>query len=239
MQPVALSEIGNQFLARLPEEEYKRLLPDLEQVKMQIGDPIQEPGEIIKDIYFPINCVISQVTALKDGFSVEAGVIGREGCSGIEIALLNKTSPRSTHIQLPGYSLRMKAVKFKAALEQNSGLDKLIRRFTFAYLTQVAQVVSCNSHHRIEERLARWMLMCHDRTEGNELHITQEFIAQMLGVHRPGVTIAILSLKDAGLISNQRGIITIENRAGLEEATCECYEAINIEYNNYLQTNIY
>jgi CRP-like cAMP-binding protein len=234
MDYIAQSEIGNQFLALLPEAEYKELLPDLEFVRMQVGDPIQDPGEIIKYVYFPINCVISQVTVLKDGFSVEAGVIGREGCSGIEIALLNKTSPRSTHIQLPSDSLRMKADKFKAALEPNSGLDKLIRRFTFAYLTQVAQVVSCNSHHRIEERLARWLLMCHDRTDGNELRITQEFIAQMLGVHRPGVTIAILSLKDAGLISNQRGVIVIENRAGLEEVTCECYEAINSEYNKYL-----
>ena len=237
MNYIAQSEIGNQFLALLPEAEYRRLLPDLDFVKMQIGDSIQEQNEIIKDVYYTINCVVSKVTVLGDGFSVEAGIIGREGCSGIEIALLNETSPCSTNIQLPGNSLRMKVDKFKAALEDNRGLDRLMRRFTFAYLSQVGQVVSCNSHHKIEARLSRWLLMCRDRTEGNELRITQEFIAQMLGVHRPGVTLATLSLKDAGLISNHRGVIIIENRTGLEEITCECYEAIKREYNSCLNAN--
>jgi CRP-like cAMP-binding protein len=237
MDYVSQSEIRNHFLARLPEDEYKQLLPDLEQVKMEIGDPIQEPYEPIEYVYFPINCVISQVTALDDGFSVEAGVIGREGCSGIELTLLNKTSPRSTHIQLPGHSLRIKSDKFIAALEQSTALDRLMRRLTFAYLTQVAQVVACNSHHNIETRLARWLLMCHDRTDGNELRITQDFISQMLGVHRPGVSIGIIALKNAGLVNNQRGVIIIENRAGLEEIVCECYDAINREYNKYLDSH--
>lgn len=238
MDYIAQSEIRNKFLSLLPEEEYKQLLPDLEQIRMEIGDPIQEPNEPIEYVYFPINCVISQVTVLVDGFSVEAGVIGREGCSGVELTLSNGTSPRSTHIQLPGDSFRMKADKFIKALEQSRVLDRLMRRLAFAYLTQVAQVVACNSHHNIETRLARWLLMCHDRTDGTEFRITQEFLSHLLGVHRPGVTLAILSLKDAGLISNKRGVIVIENRAGLEEVTCECYTAINDEYKKYLNANI-
>lgn len=233
MEYVSQSEIRNQFLSLLPEAEYKQLLPDLEQVRMEIGNPIHEADEPIQYVYFPLNCIISQVTTLKDGFSVEAGVIGREGCSGIEFVFSRTTSPRPTHIQLPGDSLRMKADKFRAVLEQNRVFDRLMRRFTFAYFAQVTQVIACNAHHRVEERLARWLLMCHDRMDGNELRITQEFIAQMLGVHRPGVTLAILSLKDAGLISNQRGVVVIENRAGLEETACECYEVINSEYDKY------
>lgn len=234
MNYVAQTEIRNRFLALLPEAEYKQLMPDLEQVRMEIGSPINDADELIEYVYFPINCIISQVTELKDGFSVEAGVIGREGCSGVELSLAEKTSPRPTHIELAGDSLRMSADGFQAALEKSRILDKLMKRFTSAYLAQVAQVIACNSHHRIEQRLARWLLMCHDRMDGNELRITQDFIAQMLGVHRPGVSIAIVALKDAGLISNQRGVITIEDRKGLEEATCECYETINREYEKYL-----
>lgn len=232
------SQVGNRFLALLPEKEYQQLLPDLEQVRMEIGNPIHEANEPIEYVYFPINCIVSQVTTLKDGFTVEAGVIGREGCSGIEFVFSRTTSPRPTHIQLAGDSLRMKADKFSAALEQsNSVFNTLMRQFTFAYFAQVTQVIACNSHHRVEERLARWLLQCHDRTDGNEVRITQEFIAEMLGVHRPGVTLAVLSLKEAKLISNQRGIIVIESREGLEEAACECYEAINSEYSKYLNTN--
>jgi CRP-like cAMP-binding protein len=239
MNYVAQSEIGNQFLSLLPEEEYKQLLPGLEQVRMEIGDPIHEADEPIEYVYFPINCIVSQVTTLSDGFSVEAGIIGREGCSGVEFTFYRTTSPRPTHIQLAGDSLRIKVDKFQAALEQSSALDKLMRRFTFAYFAQVTQVIACNSHHRVEERLARWLLMCHDRMDGNELRITQEFISQMLGVHRPGVSIAIVALKDAGLVSNQRGVIVIEDRAGLEKAACECYEVINSEYNKYLNPGKY
>lgn len=239
MNYISQSQIGNRFLALLPDTEYRHILPDLEQVKMEIGNPVHESDERIEYVYFPINCVVSQVTSLKDGFSVEAGVIGREGCSGIEFTFYKTTSPRPTHIQLPGDSLRMKADKFRSALDQSSVLDKLMRQFTFAYFSQVTQVIACNSHHRIEERLARWLLMCHDRADGNELRITQEFIAQMLGVHRPGVSIAVIALKDAGLISNQRGVVIIENRKGLEEAACECYESINLEYDKYLNFGDY
>lgn len=237
MDYISQSQIGNRFLALLPEDEYKQLLPDLELLNMKIGDPINDADGLIEYVYFPINCVISQVTNLEEGTSVEAGVIGREGCSGVEIALDSSTSPRATHVQLPGDSLRIKAEEFRAALNQNKIMDRLMRRFAFAYLNQVGQVVACNSHHRIEARLARWLLMCHDRTDGNELRITQEFIAQMLGVHRPGVTIAVLSLKNAGFIRNQRGVIIIEDRKGLEEIACECYEAINREYEKYLNAN--
>ncbi|MDQ4121635.1 MAG: Crp/Fnr family transcriptional regulator [Acidobacteriota bacterium] len=237
MNYVAQTERENQFLSLLPEPEYKQLLPELERVRMEIGNPVHEADEPIPYVYFPITCIISQVTELRDGFTVEAGVIGREGCSGVDFALCRNTSPRPTHIQLAGDSLRMKADRFQAALDESSVFDKLMRRFTSAYLSQVAQVIACNSHHRVEERLARWMLMCHDRAEGNELRITQEFIAQMLGVHRPGVSIAIVALRDAGLISNQRGVIIIKDRAGLEEATCECYEEINREYERYLNTS--
>lgn len=234
MDYIAQSQIGNHFLALLPKDEFEQVLPELEFIKMNIGDPIHIPDQIIEHVYFPISCMFSQVTTFKDGVSVEAGVIGREGVSGVAIALLNTTSPRPTHVQLPGDSFRMKAEAFSAILERRGAFERLMRQFTFAYLSQVTQVIACNSHHRIEERLARWLLMCHDRADGNELRITQEFIAQMLGVHRPGVTMAALALKDAGLITNQRGVIIINDRKGLEDASCECYEAIQSEYNKYL-----
>jgi CRP-like cAMP-binding protein len=235
MDFVPQEQIGNLILSALPEEEYNRLLPELELIKMEIGDLIHRPDEVIEYVHFPQDSIVSSVTYLDDGTSVEAGVIGREGTTGIATALSNTTSPLEVSVQIPGDCLRIKADRFKQALEDNPVLERLVHRHIFAYITQLAHVNACNAHHVLEQRLARWLLMCRDRVNSDVLPVTQEFIAQMLGVHRPGVTIVALNLKEAGIINYRRGEITICDRARLEKASCKCYEAIKKDYDDYLK----
>jgi CRP-like cAMP-binding protein len=235
MDFVPQEQIGNLILSALPEEEYNRLLPELEPIKMEIGDLIHRPDEVIEYVHFPQDSVVSSVTYLDDGTSVEAGIIGREGTTGIATALSNTTSPLEVTVQIPGDCLRIKADGFKQALEDNSVLKRLVHQHIFAYITQLAHVNACNAHHVLEQRLARWLLMCRERVNSDVLPITQEFIAQMLGVHRPGVTLVALNLKEAGIINYRRGEITICDRAKLEEAACKCYEAIKKDYDDYLK----
>lgn len=235
MDFIPQEQIGNLILSALPEEEYRQLLPELEPIKMEIGDIIHRSDEVIEWVHFPQDSIVSSVTYLDDGTSVEAGVIGREGTTGIATALSNTKSPIEISVQIPGGCLRIKADGFKQALEDNPVLKRLVHQHIFAYITQVAHVNACNARHVLEQRLARWLLMCRERLDGDVLPLTQEFIAQMLGVHRPGVTIVALNLKEAGVINYRRGSITICDRAGLKKAACRCYEAIKKEYDGYLK----
>ncbi|HEX8264080.1 MAG TPA: Crp/Fnr family transcriptional regulator [Pyrinomonadaceae bacterium] len=227
------SQINNVILSRLPEKEYKELLPDLQFLELKSHDVIHRPHEHIEYVYFPENSLISSVTVFEDGTSVETGTIGREGMTGVTIALSKKQSPRESIVQIPGEGWRIKADRFQAALKREGLLAQLASEFIFAFLTEAAQCAACNSHHEITARLAKWLLISSYKTGRTEFHLTQDFLAQMLGVHRPGVTLVAINLKEAGLINYRRGIITITDKEGLEEQTCECYEAIKSQYESY------
>ncbi len=224
----------NFFLSSLPEEDYERLEPFLEYVQMGISDFVHQPNEPIDYIYFPENAVVSTVTFLKDGSSSETGIVGKEGVSGIIAVLADDVSPREATVQLADGLLRLDAEKYKEEFRRGGALQRLSLRFVFAFMSQLSQNVACVNHHRIEARLARWLLMIHDRIEGNDLEITQEFIAQMLGVKRTGVSENAGKLQEQGLIEYARGRITILDRQGLETVTCECYQVIKEAYDNYL-----
>lgn len=227
------SQINNVILSRLPEDEYRELLPDLQLVEMKSRQIIHRPGEPVEYVYFPENCLVSSVTVFEDGTSVETGSVGKEGMTGTTIALSKKQSPRESIVQIPGEGWRIKADRFRAALKREGLLAQLVSEFIFAYLTEAAQCAACNSHHDITERLAKWLMISSYKTGRTEFHLTQDFIAQMLGVHRPGVTLVAINLKEAGLINYRRGLVTIIDKEGLEEVTCECYEAIKSQYESY------
>ena len=227
------SQINNVILSRLPENEYQELLPDLQFVEMKSHAIINRPHERAEYVYFPENSLVSTVTVFEDGTSVETGCIGKEGTTGTTIALSKKQSPRESIVQIPGEGWRIKADRFQAALKREGLLAQLVSEFIFAYLTEAAQCAACNSHHDISARLAKWLLISSYKTGRTEFHLTQDFIAQMLGVHRPGVTLVAINLKEAGLINYRRGLITIIDKEGLEDITCECYEAIKSQYESY------
>jgi CRP-like cAMP-binding protein len=234
MHPIPQTQARNLILSALPEKEYNQLLPELEPITMQLGEIIHQPNERIKYVHFPQDSIVSSVTFLNNGTSVEAGIVGREGTTGVSVALGRETSPRQVSVQSAGDCLRIKTDKFRAALKQLEVLEFLVRQHISAFVSQTSQIIACNAHHSIDARLARWLLMTQDRVESYELLLTQDFMAQMLGVHRPGVTIAALSLKEAGIIDYRRGNITICDRAGLEKISCECYKVIKKEYDSYL-----
>jgi CRP-like cAMP-binding protein len=227
------SQMNNVILSRLPENEYKELLPDLQFVEMKSHDVIHRPHERIEYVYFPENSLVSSVTVFEDGTTVETGTIGKEGMTGVTIALSKKQSPRESIVQIPGEGWRIKADRFQAALKREGLLAQLMSEFIFAFLMEAAQCAACNSHHDITARLAKWLLISSYKTGRTEFHLTQDFIAQMLGVHRPGVTLVAINLKEAGLINYRRGLVTIIDKEGLEDATCECYEAIKSQYESY------
>jgi CRP-like cAMP-binding protein len=228
-------QTNNLILSRLPEAEYRELLPELQRVEMSRSDVINRPFEHVEYVYFPITSMVSSVKIFEDGASIETGSIGREGVTSISVALSKRPSPRQSVVQIPGDGWRVRADKFRAALKCEGLLSVLISEFIFTYLTETAQNVACNSHHSVTERLAKWLLVCQYKTGRKELELTQDFIAQMLGVHRPGVTLAAVSLKEAGLIDYRRGMVSIVDREGLEELACECYETLKSDYEEAYQ----
>lgn len=234
MLTTAISAPRNQLLNALPLKEYQRLQPNLKWVEMPLGKIIYEAGEPIDYIYFPENSIVSSVNFFEDGASTETGITGREGMTGISVALSNNITERETIVQANGYGWQITTEKFQKAFEQGGTLQHLVLRYVHAFLEQIAQSGACINHHPVNQRLARWLLMCHDRTDGDELHITHDFIAQMLGVNRPSVTGAAIELKDEGLIKYSRGVVKIINRAGLEDFSCECYDSIKRVYDQYL-----
>ena len=229
-QEVTKPLINNFILSGLPEAEYGEIAPDLQLVEMKRHDIINQPYEYVEYVYFPETSLVSSVKIFENGASVETGSIGREGVSSISAALSKRPSPRQSIVQIPGEGYRIKADKFRAALKRNGLLSELVSEFIFTNFTETAQCVACNSHHSVAERLAKWLLISQCKTNRKELELTQDFIAQMLGIHRPGVTIAAVSLKEAGLIDYRRGLVTIIDKEGLEEFSCECYETLKSYY---------
>ncbi len=232
--PVTFATNRNQLLASLSTTKFKEIQPDLERIKMRRGERVYKAGEPLEYVYFPESCIISMVTVFEDGTSVESGIIGREGMTGMSIALSDETSNREVFVQVTGSCLRMKGKRFCGEMEKGGAFQKAVLNYTSNFFEQVTQTGACGSHHSLNERLARLLLMCYDRTEGNKIFITHEFFAQMLGTYRPNVTNVAVSLKEQELIDYRRGLITITDKKGLETAACECYRVIKKCYKKYL-----
>ncbi|MBD2743596.1 Crp/Fnr family transcriptional regulator [Coleofasciculus sp. FACHB-1120] len=228
--------IKNRLLAALPAEEYERLVPHLQLVSLPLNQVLYEVGVPIEYVYFPQQGIVSLLSVLEDGSTVEAGMVGNDGMVGLPVILGgNKTSNRAL-VQVTGNGMRMKAELLKSEFNRGKALQSLLLRYTQAMLTQVSQGVACNRMHTLEERLARWLLTVQDRVESNQFPLTQEFIAQMLGTRRSGVTVAAGTLSKAGTISYSRGKITILNQGDLEAISCECYGIIKAEFSRLLDT---
>jgi CRP-like cAMP-binding protein len=220
------SPIKNLVLAGLPPKEYARLLPNLEYVLLPSGEKLYKSGDVIEHVYFPGDGLVSLVTHMNDGTTVEVGIIGRDGMVGIPVLLGDDIAFEEAIVQIGGDAMRMRSEVFKEGLKRNhSPLLTELLLYTRALMRQVGRTAACNRIHTVEERLSRWLLMCHDRMESNELPLTQEFISNMLGTRRASVGSAAMGLQTDGLIHYSRGHISILDRSGLEETSCECYLA--------------
>jgi len=223
----------NRLLGALPAEELDRLLPSLESVPLVDGMPIYEPHQPISHIYFPISGLISMVSEMREG-TVEVGTIGREGMTGLPLVLRATTMPTRAFVQVPGHAYRMRGADLLAVMREAPTLERLLYRYVLSLYDQTAQHAACNRLHDLEERCARWLLMTHDQVDGDVVPLKQQFLAEMLGVHRPAVTIAAGALQKAGVIRYTRGKVTVLDRAALEESSCECYEIISRRANELL-----
>jgi CRP-like cAMP-binding protein len=233
----APTSTANRILNSLTRSEYERLTPHLEPVNLWLGEVLCRPDEPITHVYFPTRGTVSIVSVFEDGGSVEVGMVGNEGMFGVCVFLGSVTTPLEAVVQLPGNGLRMRAEVLKQEFQKGGQLQDLLLRYTQAFITQVAQTAACNRAHPMGGRLARWPLMCQDRSHSKELELTHEFIATMLGVRRAGVTEAAGQLQDMGLISYRRGHITITDREGLEAFSCECYPIVKKEFNRLVGSN--
>lgn len=225
---------GNRLLAMLPAEEYKRLLPNLEQVSFDLGEIIYQSGGHIDYIYFPTDCIVSLVYTMENGMSAEIGVVGNEGVIGIALFMGGDTMPNRALVQSAGAAIRMKAQFLQDEFKRGGEFQHLLLRYTQALVTQISQTAVCNRLHTVERQLCRWLLLSHDRLQTDELIMTHEMIANMLGTRREGVTIAAGKLQDAGLITYYRGHIKIIDRMGLEATVCECYKVVKDEFDRLL-----
>jgi CRP-like cAMP-binding protein len=220
----------NHILSALPPEDYERLAPHLEPVKLPHGQILYESSGEMEYAYFPINAMISLLSQMSDGGSVEVGLVGFEGMLGVPLLLGVDRSPHQAMVQIPDGGLQVKAEVIRREFRRGGALGGLLLRFTQAMLLQISQVAACNRVHTVEERLARWLLMTRDRAASDELELTQEFLAMMLGCRRAGVTSAAIMLQSAGVIRYSRGHITILDGPGLEALSCECYGVVKAEF---------
>jgi CRP-like cAMP-binding protein len=229
--------IQNRILASLPAEEYERVAPHLEDVRIQLGDVISRPDEKIEYVYFPKRGTISVCAIMEDGSQVEVGVIGNEGMCGLPVLFGTDTVPLQSIVQIPDGALRMKSEAFMSVIKDCPFFHQSLMHYAQAFYIQAAQTAACNRLHPIEGRLSRWLLICQDRTQSELLPLTQEFMSIMLGVRRAGVSEAANRLKAAGLIDYQRGLVRVVDRSGLEAATCECYRVVRKEFDRFLVTD--
>ncbi|HTK49838.1 MAG TPA: Crp/Fnr family transcriptional regulator [Gemmatimonadaceae bacterium] len=214
--------VRNRLLARLPTDALDRMLPLLHHVPMPVGMTVYEANQPISHVYFVCDGIISMVSEMGEG-TVEVGTVGREGMSGLPVVLEATTMPTRAFVQVPGEALRMSADDLRESMAATPQLQRLLHRYALALFDHAAQHAACNRLHALEARCARWLLMTHDRVEGDVLRLKQQFLAEMLGVHRPAVTIAAGSLQRAGMIRYSRGKVTVVDRAALESASCACY----------------
>jgi CRP-like cAMP-binding protein len=230
--------LRNRILASLPAEDLAWLQPQLQPVEVELRQILHRPDEPIEAVYFPESGWTSMLALLSDGRSAEVGLIGSEGMVGLPLLLGGDSSIDEAMVQKAGTMLRLEAGAFRQALERSPALMAAMLRFALAFQQQVTQTAACNGHHALEQRLARWLLMAHDRTSGDEFPMTQEFLAMMLCVHRPGVTLAARLFQQAGLIRYSHGNMTITDREGLEAASCECYGVVRQQFERLLGTAV-
>ncbi|MCA1850180.1 MAG: Crp/Fnr family transcriptional regulator [Acidobacteria bacterium] len=228
--------ITNQLLAALPARERKRLLPILEPVPLTVGDVLYNPDDAIRHVYFPNRGVVSIINTLGSHLSIEVGMVGREGMVGIPVFLGVSAAINQAVVQVPGDAVRMSARAFKEEAKRDGPFHDLLHLYTHALLTQMSLSIACNRFHNVEKRFARWLLVIHDRVDSDEFVLTQEYIARMLGAHRPHVTTAARTLQGAGLISYNRGKLAILNRRGLEKASCACYRNGKEKFDGHFRT---
>jgi CRP-like cAMP-binding protein len=228
----------NRLLAALPEDEWQRWLPELELVEMPLGEVLYESGGTLSHVYFPTTAIVSLLYVMENGASAEIAVVGNEGLVGVSLFMGGESTPSRAVVQSAGQGIRLEAQSMKNEFNRAGPALHLLLRYTQALITQMAQTAVCNRHHSVDQQLCRWLLLSLDRLEGDELVMTQELIANMLGVRREGVTEAALSLQQAGLIRYARGHITVLGRAGLEKRTCECYAVVKKEYDRLLPPKI-
>lgn len=230
----SLDPTKNQLLAALPPASLKRWLPHLEPVDLPLGQVLYESGGTLTHVYFPTTAIVSLLYVMENGASAEIAVVGHEGIVGISLFMGGGSTPSRAVVQSAGKGFRLNAQTMKDEFNSCDPVLHLLLRYTQALITQMAQTAVCNRHHALDQQLCRWLLLSLDRLEGNELVMTQELIANMLGVRREGVTEGALKLQKAGMIHYVRGRITVLDRAGLEERTCECYAVVKKEYDRLL-----
>ncbi len=228
----------NHILAALPAQDYTRLLPDLELIPMPLGWALYESGGHMGHLYFPTTSLVSLLYVMEDGASAEIAITGNCGLVGISLFMGGETTPSRAVVQSAGNGYRLGANVAKKEFATGGHLQHLALRYTQALITQMAQTAVCNRHHSLDQQLCRWLLLSIDRLQGNELVMTQELIANMLGVRREGVTEAAGKLQADGLIQYSRGHIKVLDRAGLETRVCECYAVVKKEYDRLLPYNI-
>lgn len=222
--------VANRLLAALPRDEYERLAPQIQPVSFSLGQVVYEFGGHLDHVYFPTTAIISLLYTMKNGSSAEMGLTGNDGVVGIALFMGGGTMPNRAVVQSAGDALRMKAAVLQDEFAQGGKFQQLLLRYTQALITQISQTAVCNRLHSVEQQLCRWLLLSHDRLKVDELVMTQELIADMLGVRREGVTVAAGRLQDAGGISYVRGHIQILDRQKLEATVCECYRVVKDEF---------
>jgi CRP-like cAMP-binding protein len=228
----------NQLLAALPPAEWERWLPDLELVELPLGQVLYESGRTLAHVYFPTNAIVSLLYVMENGASAEIAVVGNEGVVGISLFMGGGSTPSRAVVQSAGRGYRLSARNIEQEFNRSGPVMHLLLRYTQALITQMAQTAVCNRHHSLDQQLCRWLLLSLDRLDGNQLAMTQELIANMLGVRREGVTEGALKLQTAGLIKYARGRITVLDRPALEARTCECYAVVKKEYDRLLPTRM-
>jgi CRP-like cAMP-binding protein len=227
-------QMANQILAALPREEFLPLAAKLRSVPLVLGETLYMPEQKIEYVYFVNSGVVSLLATLENGTTVEAGVIGLEGMAGISVILGADSTPNQALIQGAGEALRIPSKDIRTEFRKGGKLRDLLLRYTHTLFTQVAQTAACNRLHSIEQRLARWLLLSQDRIGRDDFVLTQDFLSRMLGVRRAGVSVAANTLRQAGLIDYHRGTMSVLDRKGLENYSCECYAIVRDEYDRYL-----
>jgi CRP-like cAMP-binding protein len=225
---------ANRLLAALPKKEYQRLLPELKHVTLTFGGILYEPGDTIRHLYFPNDSIVSLLAVVTERSTLEVGMVGNEGVTGISVFMGVNTASTRALVQGGGSAMRMKSAALRKESNHESSLHHLLQRYTHSLLTQISQSSACNRFHNVNERLARWLLMTSDRMGSEEFRLTQDFMSHMLGVRREGVNKAAGALQLDKLISYSRGMIKILDHTGLEASSCKCYGMIKDESDSFL-----
>ena len=219
----------NLLLGVLPEKEFNRLLPNLKLVTLPLGKCLSESGGQMRSVYFPTTAIVSLLYVMDNGSSGEIALVGKDGVVGISLFMGGKTTTNRAIVQSGGYAFKLRGAYLRSEFNRSGTFQHLLLRYTMALLAQMSQTAACNQHHTVDQQLCRWLLLTIDRLPSNELIMTQELIANMLGVRREGVTVAAGELQEAGLITYHRGHITVIDRPGLEARVCECYDVVKKE----------